>query len=741
MNIGFQIIRRIIFFIIFIFVFISCKEERTEKSHSNDKPSIAKQSVSKKSQSILKDVNYIGPANWSMFMYDISYRGISPDKKLKPPLSLAWKYKTGGPVDSGPVVVNGTVYVGSDDNRLYALNADKWGQKWDFDSGDRISYSPTVYKGVVFFSTRGNKVFALDAQTGTKRWEFQSDGWINAPVVAYEDRIYVGAYSNKIYVLDATTGKKVGESRSRINIGNIPYACIRGEFYPIDVHERSAKWRNLFPSSESWPATANGFVYIGSRDKKIYAFDKNTHRQVWAYETDGWVDSSPAIANGMLYIGSRDGYVYAFKNSDKVKPELNISPKGVVTQDRVKIYTQPGISSETLMEKLNEGMELPILEKRQDWIKVGLPNGQTGWLRSLDFVEIESFEELQLNKSFINDVKHLIFPKGAAIISCRRIVQRWHFLINISTRSVYWLAESIWVADSYGRDPKWISDGAFYNPSISWSGDSKRFAFENLARTERQIWIVDSDGLGLKKIAIGESPAMSPKGNLIAFIRRDKNKTSIWVKNLTSGAERKIAEFVMKGEEAYIVYGYTASFTTPAWSSDGLYLAIGLDGYHYQDNNSRLAIVKSNGGLVKEIAVRAWRIRNALWSPDNNFIAFVTQEHSSRQFGRYLDKKVHIVNIDGQSINTVFEHSEGLSWSPDGKYLAFIEENDCMGIKRKVWLYNVKNKERVQLLASKETIDKIHWLTEDKIAILASTDSLKSTYKTVGWIISNKILN
>lgn len=734
---SFQIIRRIIIFL-FIFIFVSCGEEKLEKPLPNNKSSVIKQLEQKKSPSPLKNISYTGSENWSMFMYDITYRGMSPDKELKPPLSVAWKYKTGGPVNSSPIVVNGTVYVGSDDNKLYALNADKWGKKWDFDSGDRISYSPTAYKGMIFFSTRGNKVFALDAETGKKRWEFQSDGWINAPVVAYDDKIFVGAYSNKIYVLDAATGKKVGETRSRIDIGNTSYVCVRGEFYPVDAHTRSAEWRNLFPSSESWPAIANGFVYIGSRDKKLYAFDKTTHRQVWVYETDGWIDSSPAIANGMLYIGSRDGYIYAFKNSNKVKPEVNTKPKGVVTQDEVRIYTRADTGSKMLAEKLNEGMELSILEKRQDWFKVSLPNGQIGWLRSLDFIEIGFFEEIQFNKSLVSDIERLILPKGAEIISWSSDGSKMAFFDNTSTRNVYWVAESIWLADGDGKDPKWISDGTFYNPNISWSGDSKQFAFENLTRTERQIWLTSSDGLSLKKIAIGESPAMSPKGNMVSFIRRGKNKTSVWVKNLTNGVERKVAEFIMKGEEAYIAYGYTASFTTPAWSNDGLYLAVGLDGYHYQDNNSRLAIIKSNGGLVKEIAVRAWRIKDILWSPDNNFVAFITQEHSSRQFDRYLDKKVNVAGIKEQSIDEVFKHSEGLSWSPDGKYLAFIEENDCMGMKRKVWLYNVRKKERLQLLASKETINKVHWLAKDRIAVLASTDTLKSTHKTMGWIIRSK---
>jgi outer membrane protein assembly factor BamB len=38
-------------------------------------------------------------------------------------LTLKWSYTTGAYVESSPAVGNGVVYVGSDDNNLYALDA------------------------------------------------------------------------------------------------------------------------------------------------------------------------------------------------------------------------------------------------------------------------------------------------------------------------------------------------------------------------------------------------------------------------------------------------------------------------------------------------------------------------------------------------------------------------------------------------------------------------------------------
>ena len=59
-------------------------------------------------------------------------------------------------------------------------------------------------------------------------------------------------------------------------------------------------------------AVANGVVYVGSQDGKVYAFDASTGAVLWSYETGDRVTSSPAVANGVVYVGSQDGKVYAF---------------------------------------------------------------------------------------------------------------------------------------------------------------------------------------------------------------------------------------------------------------------------------------------------------------------------------------------------------------------------------------------------------------------------------------------
>jgi outer membrane protein assembly factor BamB len=65
----------------------------------------------------------------------------------------------------------------------------------------------------------------------------------------------------------------------------------------------------------SSPAVANGVVYVGSSDGKLYALNASTGAFKWNYTTSNWIVSSPAVANGVVYVGSYDHNLYALNAS------------------------------------------------------------------------------------------------------------------------------------------------------------------------------------------------------------------------------------------------------------------------------------------------------------------------------------------------------------------------------------------------------------------------------------------
>ncbi len=62
---------------------------------------------------------------------------------------------------------------------------------------------------------------------------------------------------------------------------------------------------------KSSPAVAGGVVYVGSDDSKVYALSTSTGESLWSFTTGAMVESSPAVAGGVVYVGSDDGKVYA----------------------------------------------------------------------------------------------------------------------------------------------------------------------------------------------------------------------------------------------------------------------------------------------------------------------------------------------------------------------------------------------------------------------------------------------
>ena len=77
--------------------------------------------------------------------------------------SLLWHHHTGGWIVNAPTVVDGVVYVGSDDNHVYALDAGTGDLLWRFETGGVIRSSPTVTGGVVYAGSLDGGVYAFTA--------------------------------------------------------------------------------------------------------------------------------------------------------------------------------------------------------------------------------------------------------------------------------------------------------------------------------------------------------------------------------------------------------------------------------------------------------------------------------------------------------------------------------------------------------------------------------------------------
>jgi len=130
-------------------------------------------------------------------------------------LQRAWVFKTEvkESMETSPIVVNGTMYVTTSFNHVYALDAETGNQKWHYkhNMGPITTYccGPNnrgvfPYGNMVYMGTLDAKLVALDAKTGSKVWEQQ----IADPELGYSETMAPTAVDGKILI--GTNGGEYG---------------------------------------------------------------------------------------------------------------------------------------------------------------------------------------------------------------------------------------------------------------------------------------------------------------------------------------------------------------------------------------------------------------------------------------------------------------------------------------------------------------------------------------------------
>jgi outer membrane protein assembly factor BamB len=260
---------------------------------------------------------------WPMFRQNAQHTGRSPYSCPAGIPYEKWSVQTKGWVYSSPAIgADGTIYLGSGDGALYAINPDGT-IKWRFWTEDEVHSSPAIgIDGTIYVGSRDNNFYAINWD-GTEKWRVTSIGdFESSPVIDDDGTIYIAGYDGYLYALDRNRSEKwspqtVGHS----NIAPSPAIAADGktiyvatnslDMYAIDAYDGSQKWH--FPAG-SWSSPAigaDGTIYVGSHDKKLYAINPDgTHS--WNFTTGDEIPSSPAIAaDGTIYVGSYDGYLYA----------------------------------------------------------------------------------------------------------------------------------------------------------------------------------------------------------------------------------------------------------------------------------------------------------------------------------------------------------------------------------------------------------------------------------------------
>lgn len=233
-----------------------------------------------------------------------------------------------------PTVFDGTVYFGSQNGHLYAVDAETGRIKWWVNHGG-VQKAPTVDEMGTVVVTGADETAAYDATTGRKQWSFVPPGDHARLADWYGDdgeTVYVGASQQpgveytvddryaRVYALNRETGERRWQRSlmPRGKVKRLVFDSVGGSeafvftisrdnlLITLDATDGTELWRRDIGGNADFPVVGNGTVFLDV-DHTLLALEGRSGVVKWKRETE----QPPGISHDVVY-GPEDGVLRAF---------------------------------------------------------------------------------------------------------------------------------------------------------------------------------------------------------------------------------------------------------------------------------------------------------------------------------------------------------------------------------------------------------------------------------------------
>ncbi len=247
-----------------------------------------------------------GKSDWLMFRGEQG-RGYTKTS-IQPPIAVKWKlrlqYQEGPALTfNPPVILDNTIYFGSDDGNFYALDIESGYMRWVFSTDGPINSVPAADDDNIYFGSNDGYFYCVDRQTGKLVWSFNTGKTVQSSTTRYEDHIIFTSDVGATYFFDPAGVEE-------FNIPN--YVWLRHTFQlyedvmyfapgpqnrprslgAYDINTNSYLWLlNTFNDNAIWysfPALKGELLFYGTAsfpsdpmDLTYYALDRQTGEDVW----------------------------------------------------------------------------------------------------------------------------------------------------------------------------------------------------------------------------------------------------------------------------------------------------------------------------------------------------------------------------------------------------------------------------------------------------------------------------
>jgi outer membrane protein assembly factor BamB len=243
-----------------------------------------------------------------------------------------WTYDVSsnyGPVKSSPTVVDGTVYGANQQGTIFAVDAESGGELWMKKTQSPIRVSPTVVDETVYLVVGsdafadGQVVQARDADTGEEIWSYDAEDPITSSTTVSDDGVFVGLESG-LLSLSRDDGSKNwlfdkpldGVSACPVCKGDSVFIVGRsdgGRLYRVDAQTGAEQWQVEGPSGIAAPTVLDGKVFAGTNEVygAFFAVEAESGEIAWKKDTLGQIQNASTAHGSAVFVGANQS-VHAF---------------------------------------------------------------------------------------------------------------------------------------------------------------------------------------------------------------------------------------------------------------------------------------------------------------------------------------------------------------------------------------------------------------------------------------------
>jgi outer membrane protein assembly factor BamB len=289
-------------------------------------------------------------------------------RALRPDGSTLWDFHASGAFAAQPRIDGDVVFAGCDDGRLYAIVLATGVQKWRYDAGEELGTRPAIANGTLYVASLQDTVFAVDARTGAWKWHRRREnaregftirgaasvsvagglvfaGYSDGSVVALDPatgatrweravapagqqldvdsvqadggKVFAAAYSGAVVALDAATGKPAwqwsGKDASRVAVARgTVVAVTTSQIVGLSAVDGTPMWTAPLegvPGGE--PVISGKWALVPAGSGGLRVLELASGRTLRVLQPGSGVSASPALAGSRAYVLSNAGQLLA----------------------------------------------------------------------------------------------------------------------------------------------------------------------------------------------------------------------------------------------------------------------------------------------------------------------------------------------------------------------------------------------------------------------------------------------